>query len=97
MWRLVKYLEENEQSILSSSPSDQAGLVAVLQEIWQGGGQEKDCAALAAAVTASFYLGRRAQQAKDSSSNDKSAERFFREAVAAAFETGKQSAITGPP
>lgn len=101
MWRLVKYLEENEQQLLllssssaASRPASTEGLAAVLQEIWPGG-QEADYAALAGAAMSALWLGRRAQEIKDRN-GDRSADQFFRDAISAAFETGKNSAVTRP-
>lgn len=97
MWRLVKYLEENEQQLLlsaASKPGPAEGLVAVLQEIWPGG-QESDYAALAAAAASALWLGRRAQLLKDEK-GDRRADQFFRDAISAAFEAGKNSAVTRP-
>jgi anthranilate phosphoribosyltransferase len=92
MWRLVKFLEEeNEQSLAVGNVE---GLAAVLQEIWPDG-QKEDYAILAAAVASALQLGRRAQQIKDEK-NNRSAEQFFRDAISAAFETGKNSAVMRP-
>lgn len=55
---------------------------------------QKDNAELANAVMTALWLGRRAQQIKES--GDKTADQFFREAVLVAFETGRRSAITAP-
>jgi hypothetical protein len=94
MWRLVKYLEENNSEVLSRKE-----LVQKLCEIWPSGDNSsapaRDHEDLAAAVASALWLGRRAQQIKES--GDKSAEQFFREAIMVAFETGRRSAITTAP
>lgn len=95
MWRLVKYLEENQQSlfeIIEARKEKHSELAEKLAEIRPG--DAKDNAELANAVITALWLGRRAQVIKES--GDKSAERFFREAVLTAFETGRRSAITAP-
>ncbi|WP_148701783.1 hypothetical protein [Candidatus Nitrososphaera evergladensis] len=74
-------------------------LVQKLCEIWPSGDNSstpaRDHEELAAAVASALWLGRRAQQIKES--GDKSAEQFFREAIMVAFETGRRSAITTAP
>lgn len=95
MWRLVKYLEENQQllfDIVDARKETHAELAEKLAEVRPG--DAKDNAELANAVMTALWLGRRAQQIKES--GDKSAEQFFREAVLTAFETGRRSAITAP-
>jgi hypothetical protein len=98
VWRLVKYLEENWPAIMASVDAGRGeyGELAVkLAEIWPGGdAPTKDPLQLASAVAMSLRLGRRTQEIKES--GDKDAERFFREAMLVAFETGRQSAITAP-
>ncbi|MGI0018994.1 MAG: hypothetical protein ACREAY_00830 [Nitrososphaera sp.] len=95
VWRLVKYLEENGPALAASVKEDHAELAEKLAEIWPGGGKvEKGHFALAGAVVAALWLGRQAQLDKEA--GDRSAEQFFREAIATAFETGKQSAMTSP-
>lgn len=94
VWRLVKYLEENGPA-LGAPTEDHAELAEKLAEIWPGDGKvEKEHHALASAVIASLWLGRQAQLKKEA--GDRSAEQFFREAMAAAFETGRQSAMIAP-
>ena len=102
MWRLVKYLEENQLSIvenINARKDDGDGndnddlhkaLAKTLSDIWPGK-NTKDSSKLANAVMTAMWLGRRAQEIKDS--GDKSAEQFFREAILMAFETGRRSAI----
>lgn len=95
MWRLVKYLEENQQSLFDTvemRKDTQEELAEKLCEVRPG--DQKDNAELANAVMTALWLGRRAQQIKES--GDKTAEQFFREAVLVAFETGRRSAITAP-
>lgn len=95
MWRLVKYLEENQLSLfekVDARKETHLELAEKLSEIQPG--DVKDNAELANTVMTALWLGRRAQQIKES--GDKSAEQFFREAVFAAFETGRRSAITAP-
>jgi hypothetical protein len=94
MWRLVKYLEENEPALSALVESRKSGheLAATLAEIWPGGAKEHE--ELASAVITVMWLGKRAQEIKEK--GDKSAEQFFREAVMIAFETGRRSAITAP-
>jgi hypothetical protein len=94
MWRLVKYLEENEPALsaLVESRKSRHELAATLAEIWPGGSKEHE--ELANAVITVMWLGKRAQEIKEQ--GDKSAEQFFREAVMIAFETGRRSAITAP-
>ncbi|MEM2139493.1 MAG: hypothetical protein QXJ74_04630 [Nitrososphaera sp.] len=95
MWRLVKYLEENQLSLfetVDARKETHRELAEKLAEVRPGG--EKDNAELANAVMTAMWLGRRAQAIKES--GDKSAEQFFREAVLTAFETGRRSAITAP-
>ena len=94
MWRLVKYLEENEPALsaLVESRKSRHELAATLAEIWPGGAKEHE--ELANAVVTVMWLGKRAQEIKEQ--GDKSAEQFFREAVMVAFETGRRSAITAP-
>lgn len=100
MWRLVKYLEENGPALAASVREDHAELAEKLAEIWPGDGSsskvEKDHFALAGAIVAALWLGRQAQLSKEAG-DKRGAEQFFREAIAAAFETGKQSAMTSPP
>lgn len=96
MWRLVKYLEENGPALAESVREDHEELAGKLAEIWPGDGKvEKGHFALAGAIVAALWLGRQAQLNKEA--GDRKAEQFFREAIAAAFETGKQSAMTSPP
>ena len=91
MWRLVKYLEEN-RTLAASVKEEHAELAEKLAEIWPGDGKvEKEHFALANAVVAALWLGRQAQLKKEA--GNKNAEQFFREAMAVAFETGRQSAI----
>ncbi|HEX6562439.1 MAG TPA: hypothetical protein VF016_10490 [Nitrososphaera sp.] len=91
MWRLVKYLEESDPESLSKTE-----LVQKLYEIWPGGeSPSRIHEELAAAVASALWLGRRAQEIKESS-GDKIAEQFFRESIMVAFETGRRSAITSP-
>lgn len=95
MWRLVKYLEENQLSLfemVDARKEMHKELADKLSEIRSGDG--KDNAELANVIITALWLGRRAQQIKES--GDKSAEQFFREAVLTAFETGRRSAITAP-
>lgn len=95
MWRLIKYLEENQLSLfemVDTRTEAHLELAEKLAEIRPGEANEN--AELANAIVAILWLGRRAQQIKES--GDKSAEQFFREAVLAAFETGRRSAITAP-
>lgn len=95
MWRLVKYLEENQLSLFETVDARKEAhreLAEKLSEIRPS--DAKDNAELANAVMAALWLGRRAQMIKES--GDKSAEQFFREAVLTAFETGRRSAITAP-
>lgn len=95
MWRLVKYLEENQLSLLDfvdARKETHHELAEKLSEIRPG--DAKDSAELANAVLVAMWLGRRAQAIKEQ--GDKSAEQFFREAVLTAFETGRRSAITAP-
>lgn len=98
MWRLVKYLEENWPAITASidaAGGDYNELAKKLAEIWpEGAAVTRDHVQLAGAVAASLWLGRRAQEIKEG--GGKGAERFFREAMLVAFETGRQSAITAP-
>jgi hypothetical protein len=92
MWRLVKYLEENWPAMEAGGYD---GLAEKLAEIWPpDGGATKDHQVLAAAVAAAFRLGRRAQEIKEA--GDREAEKFFRESILVAFETGRRSAITSP-
>jgi hypothetical protein len=99
VWRLVKYLEENGPALAGSikkEDEDHAELAEKLAEIWPGDGKvEEGHFALAGAVVAALWLGRQAQLNKEA--GGKGAEQFFREAIAAAFETGKQSAMMSPP
>lgn len=93
MWRLVKFLEENDPEALPRKE-----LVQKLHEIWPGNDDSsptRDHEELASAVASALWLGRRAQQVKEKT-GDKSAEQFFREAMMIAFETGRRSAITAP-
>lgn len=93
MWRLVKYLEENQTTLFETVDSrneTHAELAEKLAEVRPGA--QKDNAELANAVLTALWLGRRAQQIKES--GDKTAEQYFREAVLVAFETGRRSAIT---
>ena len=93
MWRLVKYLEENQLSLfdaVDARKETHSELAEKLAEIRPG--DQKDSAELANAVVTALWLGRRAQVIKES--GDKSAEQFFREAVLTAFETGRRLAIT---
>lgn len=95
MWRLVKFIEENQLSLIKKvdSRSDtHLGLAEKLAEVRPG--NAKDNAELANAITTALWLGRRAQMIKEL--GDKSAEQFFREAILIAFETGRRSAITAP-
>lgn len=95
MWRLVKYLEENQLSLfetVDARKETHKELAEKLAEIRPGDAKDND--ELANAVIAALWLGRRAQAIKES--GDKSAEQFFREAVLTAFETGRRSAITAP-
>lgn len=95
MWRLVKYMEENQQSLFDAvdmRKDTRQELAKKLSEVRPG--DQKDNAELANAVMTALWLGRRAQQIKES--GDKTAEQFFREAVLVAFETGRRSAITAP-
>lgn len=95
MWRLVKYLEENEpalSALVESRESQHGELAATIAEIWPGG--TKEHAELANAVITVMWLGKKAQEIKEQ--GDKSAEQFFREAMMIAFETGRRSAITAP-
>ena len=94
MWRLVKYLEENEPQLtaLVESRSSKHELASTLAEIWPGNAKEHE--ELADAVMTVMWLGKRAQEIKEK--GDKTAEQFFREAVMVAFETGRRSAITAP-
>jgi hypothetical protein len=95
MWRLVKYLEENQLSLfemLDARKRINTELVEKVSEVRPG--DQKDNAELANAIMTALWLGRRAQQIKES--GDKTAEQFFREAVLVAFETGRRSAITAP-
>lgn len=98
MWRLVKYLEENWPAIdasIDTRTTEQGELAAKLAEIWPAAGAvTKDHVELAAAVASVLWLGRRAQEIKES--GDKEAEKFFREAIMMAFEAGRRSAITSP-
>jgi hypothetical protein len=98
VWRLVKYLEENGFALAASIKEEHVELAGKLAEIWPGdngsGRVEKEHHALAGAVIAALWLGRQAQLKKEA--GDRGAEQFFREALAAAFETGRQSAITAP-
>jgi hypothetical protein len=96
MWRLVKYLEENGPVLAASVREDHAVLAEKLAEIWPGDGKvEKGHFALAGAIVAALWLGRQAQLNKEA--GDRGAEQFFKEAIAAAFETGKQSAMVSSP
>ena len=96
MWRLVKYLEENQQSLIDSVDTERKTthmeLAEKLAELRIG--EPRDNALLANAVIEALWLGKRAQQIKEA--GDKSAEQFFREVVMIAFETGRRSAITAP-
>jgi len=95
MWRLVKYLEENQLSLFEMVDARKEmykELAEKLSEIRPG--DEKDNAELANVIITALWLGRRAQQIKES--GDKSTEQFFRETVLTAFETGRRSAITAP-
>ncbi len=95
MWRLVKYLEENQLSLfdlVNERKDTHQELAEKLSEIRPG--DVKDSAELANAVITAMWLGRRAQVIKES--GDKTTEQFFREAVLTAFETGRRSAITAP-
>jgi hypothetical protein len=99
MWRLVKYLEENGPALVASVREDHAELAEKLAEIWPGDGGsrvEESHFALAGAIVAALWLGRQAQLDKEAG-DKRGAEQFFREAIAAAFETGKQSAMMSPP
>jgi hypothetical protein len=101
MWRLIKYLEENESSIIShvdnakSSEQDSIReMAAKLAEIWPGDEKiTKDHYELGVAITWALWLGRRAQQEKEERGN-REAGQFFQEAILQAFEAGKRSAIT---
>ena len=96
MWRLVKYLEENQRLLFDTVDARKemhAELAKKLAEFRSG--EAKDNAELANAVMAALWLGRRAQHIKEES-GDKSAEQLFREVVMVAFETGRRSAITAP-
>jgi hypothetical protein len=104
VWRLVKYLEENGPELLADAVKEEhVELAGKLAEIWPGGDGgssgssrvEKEHHALANAVIAALWLGRQAQLKKEAG-GDRSAEQFFREAMAAAFEMGRQSAMTAP-
>jgi hypothetical protein len=96
MWRLVKYLEENgSKEALSKNQSE---LARKLCEIWPA--TDDDCnkpsrehEELAVVVMSAMWLGSRAQEIKESA-GDKSAEKFFREAMIVAFETGRRLAIS---
>lgn len=95
MWRLVKFLEENDPETLPRKE-----LVQKLHEIWPGSDDNeslptKDHEELASAISSALWLGRRAQQIKEKT-GDKGAEQFFRESILTAFETGRRSAITAP-
>lgn len=93
MWRLIRYLEENQLSLfemVDTRKETHAELAEKLAEIRPG--DEKDNTELANVVITALWLGRRAQTIKES--GDKSAEQFFREAVLAAFEAGRRAAIT---
>lgn len=95
MWRLVKYLEEKGPG-QADVKEDHAELAEKLAEIWpcgDGSRVEKDHYALANAVVAALWLGRQAQLKKEAGGSSRGAEQFFKEAIAAAFETGKQSAM----
>lgn len=95
MWRLVKYLEESQMSlfeIVDVRKETHEELAEKLAEIRPG--DAKDNAELANAIITALWLGRRAQEIKES--GDRSAEQFFREVVLTAFETGRRSAITAP-
>lgn len=94
MWRLVKYLEENEPQMMAlvESRKSEHVLASTLAEIWPGNAKEHE--ELANAVMTVMWLGKRAQEIKEK--GDKTAEQFFREAVMVAFETGRRSAITAP-
>jgi hypothetical protein len=95
MWRLVKYLEENQLllfDLVDARKDTHLELAEKLSEIRPG--DAKDSAELANAVLTALWLGRRAQVIKES--GDRSAEQFFREVVLTAFETGRRSAITAP-
>jgi len=96
MWRLVKYLEENQRLLfdtVDARKETHSELAKKLAEFRPS--EAKDNAELANAVIAALWLGRRAQQIKEES-GDKSAEQLFREVVMVAFETGRRSAITAP-
>ena len=99
MWRLVKYLEENGPALAETVKEEHGELAGKLAEIWPGddgsGRVEKEHHALANAVIAALWLGRQAQL-KKKAGDKRGAEQFFREAMAAAFETGRQSAMTAP-
>ncbi|HVX02282.1 MAG TPA: hypothetical protein VHA09_03945 [Nitrososphaera sp.] len=95
MWRLVKFLEENDPEALPRKE-----LVLKLHEIWPGDNDEnglptRDHEELASAISSALWLGRRAQQVKEKT-GDRGAEQFFKEAMTVAFETGRRSAITAP-
>jgi hypothetical protein len=94
MWRLVKYLEENEPQMMAlvESRKSEHAHASTLAEIWPGNAKEHE--ELANAVMTVMWLGKRAQEIKEK--GDKTAEQFFREAVMVAFETGRRSAITAP-
>ena len=95
MWRLVKYLEENQLllfEIMDARKQTNTELAEKVAEVRPG--DQKDNAELANAIMTALWLGRRAQQIKES--GDKTAEQFFREAMLVAFETGRRSAITAP-
>ena len=102
MWRLVKYLEENEQGIIGKIDSiertEEGGaheMAAKLAEIWPGDDEKitKDYYELAVAIMQALWLGRRAQQEKEER-GDREAGQFFQDAILQAFEAGKRSAIT---
>lgn len=102
MWRLVKYLEENEQGIIGKIDSIERTeegstaheMAAKLAEIWPGDDDRitKDHYELAAAIMQALWLGRRAQQEKEER-GDREAGQFFQDAILQAFEAGKRSAI----
>lgn len=87
MWRLVKYLEENKEEIISfvdSIPRAEYGITEKLAEIWPDG-SDKERQELADAVMAAMWLGYRAK--------GKEAASFFRDCIFEAFEAGKRYAM----
>lgn len=107
MWRLAKYLEENND--FESLLKNQGELAQKLCEIWptsasstssseidnNSNNLSREHKELAAAVASAMWLGRRAQMIKQAS-GDRTAEQFFLESIVMAFDVGRRSEIVSP-